>query len=128
MILHCPKNGQWNFKKKLLFGSTLLTFSNLFPPPASLVMIQKNAKKKQVYKNKNAIFERNSATKIVKSQHLFHSFLFRASVRNPSSRSRSMRRSIKTHQSGDTYSVGDSLVSYSISDQERYVTTVRAPS
>ena len=57
--------------------------------------------------------------KLVKSQHFFHSFLFRASVRNPSSRSRSMRRSVKTHQSGDTYSVGDSLVSYSISDQER---------
>merc|ERR1712223_625950 len=40
------------------------------------------------------------------------------SVRNPPGRTRSMRRSIKTHRSADTYS--DSLVSYSISDQERF--------
>ena len=41
-----------------------------------------------------------------------------ASVRYPQGRSRSVRRSIRTHRSADTYS--DSLISYSISEQERF--------
>ena len=44
---------------------------------------------------------------------------FRMSVRNPSSRSRSIRRSIRTQRSEDT--ISNSLNSYSISDPERLV-------
>lgn len=40
------------------------------------------------------------------------------SVRNPHSRSRSVRRSIRTQRSADT--ISDSLNSYSISDPDRY--------
>ena len=56
-------------------------------------------------------------TKITLKWNYVFCLNFSASVRYPHSRSRSVRRSIRTQRSADTYS--DSLISYSISDQER---------